>query len=283
MPNKVILTADSTSDLGEELKARFQITTIPLHVILKDKDYLDGIDLQPDDVLNAYTQEKVLPKTAAINTAEYIEFFKPFIDDGCEVVHLNISSALSTSHNSCKLAAEELGGVYPVDSRSLSSGTGLLLLHARSLVEQGLSAKEIAQSIQALTAHVQASFIIDSLEFLYKGGRCSALQMMGANLLNLKPCIEVNNRDGTMGVGQKYRGAFETVLIKYCDDKLKSATVDSRYAFVTHAGVAPELAERIRDHVLSFNLFDEVFITRAGCTVTAHCGRNTLGVLFISK
>ena len=283
MGKKVILTADSTCDLSPALKERFQVTTMPLHVILNGKEYLDGVDLQPDDILNAYAREKSLPKTAAINASEYQEFFKPFLDDGCEVVHVNIAGALSLSHGSCQSAAKELGNVYPVDSCSLSTGSGQLLLHARDLIDRGLPAKEVAEALAKMTKRIQASFVIDSLEFLYKGGRCSALAMLGANMLRLKPCIEVHNSDGSMGVGKKYRGAFESVLLKYCQDKLGQAEVDGRYAFITHAGVAPELLESIKEHVLSYNLFKEVFITRAGCTITAHCGRNTLGVLFLNK
>ena len=284
MAKKVILCADSTCDLGPELIERYQVHCFPLHVILEDKTYADGVDLTPDDIYDVYRQKQVLPKTAAVNTAEYLDFCKPFIDDGCEVVYISLGSGLSASYNNCRMASEELPGLYVVDSRSLSTGSGLLVLEAADRIAAGMPAEQIAREVQALTEKTHASFVIDTLEFLYKGGRCSALAMFGANLLQLKPGIEVNNADGSMGVGKKYRGSLDKALQQYVKDKLEGRTdIRTNRVFITHSGISDERIAMVKSLVEQCMPFDEIFITRAGCTISSHCGPNTLGVLFMTK
>ncbi len=284
MADKIILSADSTCDLGPELVERYQVHYYPFHIILDGNTYGDGVDLVPDQIYAVYNEKKILPKTAAINAAEYVEFFKKWTDQGYEVVHVTLGSGLSATYNNCRLAAQELPGVYPVDSRNLSTGSGHIVIEAAERIAAGMPAAQVAQEVQALTAKVNASFVIDTLEFLYKGGRCSALQMLGANMLHLKPCIEVDNSSGCMDVGKKYRGSLERALELYVKDRLEGRTdIVTRRAFITHSGISEERIALVRSLVEKYASFEELFVTRAGCTISSHCGPNTLGVLFMEK
>ena len=284
MDKPIILCADSTCDLGPELKEKYQVHYYPFHVILDGKTYSDGVDLMPDQIYEVYRERKILPKTAAINIAEYLEFFKQWTDQGYEVVHLTLGSGLSASYNNCRLAAQELPGVYAVDSRSLSTGSGLLVLEAAERIAAGMPAEQVAREVQDLTAKVNASFVIDTLEFLYKGGRCSALQMLGANVLRLKPCIEVDNRSGSMDVGKKYRGSLDKCLEQYVKDRLEGRDdIVEKRIFITHSGISEERIALVKRLVEQYGHFGEILVTRAGCTISSHCGPNTLGVLFMEK
>ncbi len=284
MGNRIILSADSTCDLGPVLKEKYDVQYYPFHVILDGRAYSDGVDLVPDQIYQVYRDQKILPKTAAINTAEYIEYFRQWTDQGYEVIHLTLGSGLSATYNNCRLAAEELPGVYPIDSRNLSTGSGLLVIEAAERIAAGMPAAQIAKEVQALTAKVNASFVIDTLEFLYKGGRCSALQMLGANMLRLKPCIEVDNTSGAMDVGKKYRGSLDHCLELYVRDRLEGRTdIVNRRIFITHSGISQERIDLVHRLVEQYGHFDEILVTRAGCTISSHCGPNTLGVLFIEQ
>ncbi len=284
MAKKVVLTADSTCDLSSDLLERYQVHRYPLHVVLEEKTYNDGVDITPDEIYAAYRERGVLPKTAAINTAEYLDFFQPFIDDGCEIVHISLGSGLSASYNNCRMASEELEGLYVVDSRNLSTGSGLLVLEAAKRIAAGMSAQQVSAEVQALTEKVEASFVIDTLEFLHKGGRCSALAMFGANLLQLKPGIEVDNTSGKMGVGKKYRGSLDKALQQYVQDRLEGRTdICADRIFITHSGISEERIEMVKKLIQQYAKFDEILVTRAGCTISSHCGPNTLGILFMTK
>lgn len=284
MAGKVILCADSTCDLDAALIEKYDVHIYPLHVQEGDKSYRDGVDITPDDIYAIYRESGVLPKTAAVNTAEYVEFFRPFIEAGDEVIHISLGSALSSSHNNCCLAAEELPGLYAVDSRNLSTGSGLLVLEAGDRIQQGMPAAQIVEELNEIAGRVSASFVIDTLEFLYKGGRCSALAMFGANMLRLKPSIKVDNRDGSMSVDKKYRGSLDKALEQYVADQLKGRTdIDTRRIFITHSGISEERIRMVHALVEQYGDFDDIYVTRAGCTISSHCGPNTLGVLFINK
>ena len=284
MDRKIILSADSTCDLGDALRERFHVHYYPFHVILADKIYSDGVDLVPDQIYEVYREQHVLPKTAAINTAEYIDFFRPCVEQGYEVIHVTLGSGLSATYNNCRMAAEELPGVYAIDSRNLSTGSGLIVLAAADRIAAGMPAAQIAEEVQALTARCEASFVIDTLEFLYKGGRCSALAMLGANVLQLKPCIEVDNASGAMSVGKKYRGSLDKALAQYVKDRLEGRTdIDYSRIFITHSGISDERVELVRNEIQKYGKFEDIFVTRAGCTISSHCGPNTLGILFMTK
>ena len=284
MSSNIILSADSTCDLGDELRARYHVEFYPFHVLLDGKMYADGVDLMPDQIYEVYHEKKILPKTAAINAAEYAEFFRKWTSQGYEVIHFTLGSGLSAAYNNCRMAVEEVKGAYVIDSRNLSTGSGLAIIEAAERIEAGMPAAQIAEEVQELTSHCHASFIIDTLEFLYKGGRCSALQMLGANVLQLKPCIEVNNADGTMGLGKKYRGSLDKALAQYVQDKLGGRTdLKEDRVFITHSGISQERIDMVREQIQQYASFKEIFVTRAGCTISSHCGPNTLGVLFMTK
>lgn len=282
---KVVISADSTCDLGNELKEKWGIHYFPYHINSEGKDYLDNVTITPDDLYAAYRERKALPKTSAINAGEYIEYFKQFTDEGCEVVHINLGSALSASHQNALIAADELDGVYPVDSQNLSTGTGLLVLKACKMANEGLSAKEISDKLKKLTPYSHASFVLNTLEFMRAGGRCSAVAAFGANLLGIKPSITVDNRDGgRMSVGKKYRGKFDKVLLSYAEDVIaKYPDYDDETVFITHSGTSSDYIHAVKKYLLENTSFKNIYVTKASCTISCHCGPDTLGVLFMTK
>lgn len=282
MSEKILIASDSTCDLSPELIEQNNIKILPLGVSLGENNFIDGVDITPDDIYVHYEKTKQLPKTAAVNVAEFSAFFEKYVNEGYSIVMFTISAQMSSTYNNARLAAEEFEDVYAVNTENLSTGGGLLVLSACQMAKEGMSAKEIAEKCEQIAKRVDASFIIDSLEFLYKGGRCSALEALGANLLQLKPCITV--RGGKMGVGKKYRGKFGDVLKKYISDQLGNGeNLELDYVFVTHAGCDPQIVDACVEQVKSLVPFKNLFVTRAGCTISSHCGRNTLGVLFIRK
>ena len=282
--SKVIIASDSSCDLSKEILEKYNIFTNPFTVNLGDNHYHDGVDITPDDIYEYHKKTGNLPKTAAINMAESLEFFKSLKqDEDTQIIFFTISSTMSGTYQYACLAAEEIGGVFVVDSKNLSTGVGLSVIKAAELAKDGKSAEEIVDFINnEYINYVNSSFIIDSLEYLHKGGRCSSLAALGANLLKLKPCIEVVG--GAMKVGKKYRGNFENVLTEYVEARLANAeNIDLERIFVTHAGCDKEIVENVANQVKKALPFKEVLITRAGATVSVHCGRNTLGILFIQK
>jgi len=290
MPDqKIILSADTPCDIGVELKARYQVSLHPLHIILDDRQYTDGMDITSAQLYEAWWKHKLLPRTAAINPEEYMQYFSAYLDQGCEVIHVSLGSGLSCSHANAKIAADMLqskGNVYVVDSCSLSTGFGLLVCEAGERIKAGLPAKQIVEEITALSQDTRASFVLDTLEFMRAGGRCSSITQIGAAMLNLKPTIMVkNDRQGSMIVGKKYMGKLAPSLMKYVDDQLKDRTdlVLDR-VFVTHSGMDdPAIIEKVVARIKELQPFREIFVTQASCTVSCHCGPNTLGVLFLTK
>ena len=281
MSKKVIIASDSTCDLSPELIEKYGIKILPLSVRLGENDYKDGVDVTPDDIYEHYRKTGELPKTAAVNVSDFADFFESATEAGSEVVVFTISALMSSTYNNARLASEDFNGVYAVDTKNLSTGGGLLVLKAADMAAEGYTAEEIAKTCEALTDKVDASFVIDDLEFLYKGGRCSALERFGANLLKLKPCITV--KDAKMGVGKKYRGNFADVLPKYVEDRIGDGSeIEKGRVFVTHAGCDMNVVNGCVEQVKALG-FEEVLITRAGCTISSHCGQNTLGVLFLRK
>ena len=286
MTRKIKITSDSTCDLSEELCSRYGIDLVSLHIVYGNESYDDCKNIFPADIINRYREKKELPKTAAVSVGEYAEVFKKYVDDGYEVIHINLGSSISSTHQNAVAAAEEVGNVYVIDSQSLSCGTGLLVLKAVDMVnETELSAKEIAHKIQELVPKVVTSFVIDDLEFLNAGGRCSTLAMLGANLLNIKPCIEVDNSGGaSMTVGRKYRGKFDKVASQYAREKLSQYTnFDPERAFVVSSGVSDEIVNNLCEIVESLGVFKEICTGIASCTITSHCGPGTVGVIFLTK
>ena len=282
MSKPVIITADSTCDLSPELLERFQISTIPLTIQLGNESFLDGQGFTPDLMYKRYRQDGTLPKTSACSIQQFIDFFSQFTQAGFEVVHLDISSDLSCSYANAHLAAQELEGVYPVDSRMLSTGVGLLAIEGAECRDRGMGAAEIARHLEALTDKVDTSFVLDTLEFMWKGGRCSAVASLGANLLKLKPALEM--KDGKLGVYKKYRGSITAVYQQYIKERLAGKNIRPGHVFITESGEIDEatIAE-LEALVRELIPVKEIHHTTAGCTVSSHCGPKTLGVLFINE
>ena len=279
---KTVILSDSTCDLSAEIVKARDIKISPLTVVFGDEKHLDGVDVTPDDVYDFYNKTKSLAKTTATNMAEHEDFITENVPEGQEAVYFIISSEMSTTYNNARLAAEDMDNIYVIDSRNLSTGIGLLVLHACDLADEGKSAKEIYDEITELTAYVDASFVVETLEYLHKGGRCSSIAALGANLLKLRPMIQV--KDGKMGVAKKYRGKMSEVFKQYVDEKLNDENkFIGKRIFVTHSGNCDEIAVELKEMVLKAYPDKEVIITRAGCTVSCHCGPGTLGVLGIRE
>lgn len=280
--NKIKITCDSTCDLTVELYEKYGVEVIPLGITLGESLYRDSVDVTPLQVFDFVAEKGVLPTTSAISVGEYEDIFKKYVDEGYAIVHINISSEFSSCHQNAKLAAEEIGNVYPVDSRNLSSGSGHLVLLAAELAAEGLSAKEIAEKLGEMQKKLDVSFVLQTLDYLKKGGRCSSVTALAAGMLQLRPEIEVV--DGKMKVGKKYRGKMEKSIMDYVKGRLEGRDdVDTKRIFVTHSHVPAEIVEKVKAYISQLHPFDEVIETFAGCTVSCHCGPACLGVLFFKK
>lgn len=286
MTNKVVITADRSCDLSKELLEKYNVTTVALHINIAGKTYVDWEDITPEELYDIFYKTKELPKTAATSVGEYEDIFKKYVDDGYDVVHISLGSSLSSTHQNSVIAAQSFPGrVYAVDSQSLSTGIGLLVIKACEMRDQDLSAKEIYDNICDMVPKSHASFVLERLDFMAAGGRCSTVALIGANLLKIRPEIEVHNQDGgSMDVGKKYRGPFEKVLHQYIEDTIaKYDNIDTSRCFITHAGANEEYIPPIVDLVKEKGIFNEILITRASCSISSHCGPNTLGILFMTK
>lgn len=276
------ITADSTCDLSPELLNRLDITLTPLHVLIDDEEFRDGINIMPLDIFKHVGEQNRTCTTSAINTYEYEEFFSQFTNHYEAVIHINLGSDFSSCHQNAKLAAQSFDNVYVIDSQNLSTGSGHLVYEAALLAQEKHAAQDIVGAIQALIPKVNASFVIDRMDYLKKGGRCSSMEAFGATLLKIKPSIEVTH--GKMAVGKKYRGNFENCLEKYIKDRLQQDDqIDKSRIFITHSMCPPETVQKVRGWIAQYTEFEEVIETSAGCTISAHCGPNTLGILYKTK
>lgn len=282
---KVIISADSTCDIGPELQKRYHIQLLNWRILLDGKEYLDNVNITPDDLYRAWRERGILPKSTGATCEEYKQHFQPLIDQGYEIVHIGLGSGISCSYQNAVQAARETGHVVTIDSQNLSSGFGLLVVEAAELAQNGLSTQEIQKRIEELQPRSHASFLLDTLEFMKAGGRCSALAAFGASILQLKPCIEVDSSDGSrMHVGKKYRGKMDQCLVQYVHNKLEGRSdLDLRRVFITHSGSPESDILAVKKEVQRCANFKEIYITRANCTISTHCGPRTLGVLFLTK
>lgn len=279
---KTMIFSDSTCDLPKSITDARNIIINPLTVVFGDENKIDGVDITPDDVYAFYEKTGTLAKTTAINIAEHEEFIRKNLKDGMGALYFTISSEMSSNNNYANVAAEEFDNVYIVDSRNLSTGIALLVLHAADLADQGKTAKEIYDEIVSMTDRVDASFIVDTLEYLHKGGRCSSIAALGANLLKLRPCIQV--KDGKMSVAKKYRGKMSDVLKTYVKEKISDVdNLDGNRIFITNSGNCEEIEKELEQIVREVYPDKEIILNRAGCTVSSHCGPGTLGILMIRK
>lgn len=281
--SEIVITSDSTCDLSPELIASEKIGIYPLSVMLGEKSFRDGIDIVPQDIFRYFDETGQLPKTAAPSAEEYAEFFKQFTDEGKTVIHFDISSKASGSYSFAATAAKQFGGkVFAVDTHALSTGQGLLVMKACDLRKEGKSAQEIYDTVMSLRDKVNTSFIPDTLLYLYKGGRCSTLSYYGSKVLSIHPMIDM--KDGQLYPKKKYIGKMSRCIKNYINDlAAEYPAYDKRRCFVTHSNADPELVELAKSMVRELFSFDEMIETVAGSIITSHCGRNTLGVLFISK
>ena len=279
---KIKISSDSTCDLNKDYLEEHNVACIPLYTIKDGETFRDCVDIYPADIFSHVAAGGNLCSTAALNIDDYTTVFSGLLQDCDALIHINISSDFSSCYQNACIAAQEFENVYVIDSRNLSTGHGHIVCQAVRMVEEGvLSPSEIAESLREITSRVEASFVLDQLEYLRKGGRCSALAAMGANLLSLKPCIEV--KDGKMNVGKKYRGKYKNCLANYVKDRLENRQdIDYSRIFITYtANIDRDIVDLVKESVQTYASFDEIIETTAGCTVSCHCGPNTLGILFI--
>lgn len=278
----VKISADSTCDLGKYGTER-NIAIMPLSVILGDKSYRDGVEIMPQDIFEYVEKTGVLPKTSAPAIADYEEFFARELEGGGALLHFNISAKSSSSYDHAAEAAKSFRGkVTVIDSKALSSGQGLLVMKASDLAAEGKGAEEIAAEIQTLIPKTNTSFVPDRLDYLYKGGRCSRMAMYGANLLKIHPLIEMH--DGQLFADKRYRGNMKKCISNYIDDLAEQyPAYDETRCFITHSNADREIVDYAIEKTKSLFSFREICETVAGSVITGHCGRNTLGLLFIAR
>lgn len=279
--NQVIIATDSASDLNSLFTER-DIKQLPLYVMLGDEQYLDCVDITPNDIYEYYNKNKKLPITAARSPEDFYDFFKSFTDRENAVVYISISSQISSTYEHALEASKRLENVYVIDGRSLSSGTGLLALAAADMRDSGDDANTIAETIQNRVNSVQASFMINTLDYLYKGGRCSGLAAFFGKALSIKPSMQL--LDGKIKVVRKYLGSFEKNILKYVDNTLATYnTPDMTRIFITHTSAPAETVAAIKNKLIEYGFAPEnIHETIAGSTITSHCGKSTLGILYLN-
>jgi len=282
MTRPIKIISDSTADLPKELIEKYDIEIVPLSVTLGENSFKDGIEISAKDIFDFYDSTKMLPKTSAVSVHDYTEVFTPWVEKGYDVIHFTISTTMSSCYQNACIAAVELGHVWSIDSANLSSGIGLQVVLAAELAAKGESAETIAKHINEAKTRVDASFILNQLEFLHKGGRCSGVAALGANLLKLKPCIEVV--DGSMKVGKKYRGTYEKCALEYVRDRLEgNDNIENDIIFLTWTGVDAKLLKEIEKEIKKYQKFRTIIVNEAGSTITGHCGPGTFGILYFRK
>ena len=276
---KIALSSESTCDLPKNLLKEYNISILPFSVILGD-EIVEDDETVPARIYEFVEKTKKLPKTSAINEETYKEYFQNLLKTHDAVIHIGLSSGLSCSNENANKAAEALNNVYIIDSKSLSTGLALLCLYARELIDAGEKPEVIAEKLNARVPNIQASFVVERLDYLYKGGRCNKLALFGANLLKIRPQIVLN--DGKMSPGKKFRGKMDVVVEKYCDETLSEFnTPEKKYAFITHTSATPEMVSKARTALENAG-FETIYDTIAGGTVTSHCGEHVLGILYFN-
>ena len=283
MTNKILITADSTCDVPADLKERYNFKIIPLTITLKEENYLDGVNFSVEDMYKAFYEDGSLPATAAPNIAQFLDFVKPFINEGYEIIHFDISSALSGTYSAACLAAEALKGVHVIDSEMLSSGVLLEMVEAAEAAERGMSPTEIVRYIEdEIRPKTDTSFVLDTLKFMAKGGRCSGVAAMAANILGLRPGLEMKNKE--LGVYKKYRGNSKAFYMQYVKERIAGKKIRPGHVFITESGgIDQEIISELIEYVQQEVNPREIHHTYAGCTVASHCGPGCLGVLFINE
>ena len=279
---KIKIISDSTCDLSADLIRANDIAITPLIVMKGEEEFEDGITITPAEIFAHVAAGGSLCSTAARSVGFYQDVFSRYAEEYDGILHFSIGSGFSSSYQNACLAAEEFSNVRCIDSQNLSTGQGLVVLKACELAKTADSLDTLADTLREFASHVEASFLVDKLDYLVKGGRCSSAAALGANLLNLKPCIEV--RDGKMTVVKKYRGNYAKCLSSYVKDRLADReNLDRGILFITQTKVSDDCYQAVLEAVHTHGNFDTVYETTAGCTVSCHCGPGTLGVLFVRK
>ena len=279
------IVSDSTCDLSKDLINKYDIQIAPLHILLGKQEYLDGVEISPDEIYAWADENEDTPKTSAIGFKEAEDIMRQLLETEDEMIVFTISGKMSTTVNVFRIVAEELGledRVNIIDSENLSTGMGLLVLKAAELVKEGKKREEVCCIIEGLKKKVQASFVVDTLTYLHRGGRCSSIAALAGGMLKLHPKIVVCN--GTMSADKKYRGKMEKAILDYVKDMeaaIKKA--DSTRVFITHSGCKEEIVEAVYEYLKDMNYFKKIHITRAGGVISSHCGYGTLGVLYLDK
>lgn len=281
----IAITTDSTCDLPQRFIDENDITVVPLTVLLGDTVYRDGVDIKPDDVYSFVEKTGKLPKTSAVTPAEYFEVFKQLTDEGKKVVHIGFSSGLSSSFQNACVAASEFDNVFCVDSKTLCTAQGLLVLKACDYRAKGMDAKKIADRVTKLVPKVSATFVLDGLEYLHKGGRCSSVARFGANVLGIKPSIAVDNQTGKLEVSKKYRGKTEIVYKQYIADRMNEIKriQPDRVVIAESGGVSSQIMAFAKGVIEGKDKFNQVIVADAGCTISSHCGPKTFAIFYIKK
>ena len=284
----VKIVADSTCDLSKELLEEYDITILPLHIICNDADYLDGLSISPEEIFEWSEANKTTPKTSAVAPAEAMDKIRPLVEAGHDVICISISDELSTTGNVMRLTAqmlnEEAGReqVKVINSASLSTGIGLLVMEAAVMAMDGMESYKIVEQVEDLVSKVRASFVVDTRTYLHRGGRCSGLAALAGGALKLHPKIVVKN--GVLTVDKKYRGSMKHVLIQYTHEMLEQfMNAKTERVFITHACCDKAIVDAVREYVSELGIFDEIIETKAGGVISSHCGPGTLGVLFLEK
>lgn len=276
------ITSDSTCDLSKELLERYDISLAPLYIIKNGKVYKDGVDITPGEIFDYVGKTGDFCTTSAVSTFDYIQFFERHAPKYDAVIHITIGSGFSLCNSNANAAAKIFENVHVVDSKNLSAGQGHVVVEAARLAAEGAAPEAILRELERIVDRVETSFLLDQLDYIYKGGRCSLAAALGANILHLRTCVEVSG--GMMQVTKKYRGAFENAIYSYVHDKLQGrGDIDPRRIFVTHTAVSRKAVETAIAAIGRAADFKEVIETQAGCTVSCHCGPGTLGVLFLRK
>ena len=280
----VKIISDSTCDLSKELIEKYDISILPLHILLGDDEYEDGKNITPDEIYAWSDKNNATPKTSAAGIMDAVDLMKPYVEEGREIVFFTISSQMSTTYNSICLAADELDAedmIFPIDSANLSTGIGLMVIEAAIMAKEGKTGAEIAARVEELKPLVRSSFVVDTLTYLHRGGRCSGVAAMAGGMLKLHPKIVVEN--GKMDATKKYRGKMDMVIRSYVKDLAEDMMhAKKERAFITHSGCSQELLDSVRQEVESLGVFEEVLAARAGGVISSHCGPGTLGVLYIA-
>lgn len=278
---KIVISCDSVCDLSKEQLLENNIKILPLTINLGDDSYQDGVDITPEKIFEYVAATKQLPKTSANNEFQYTEFFEEQLKECDALIHFTIGSDISACYNNAVKASKNFENVKVIDPKNLSTGIGLLVLYACKLRDDGKSFEEIVQKVTARVPHVQASFVVERLDYLHKGGRCSAVALLGANILKIRPSIMVEN--GKMGVHKKYRGKMESVIAEYVKDTLTEfKNYDNTMCFLTYTSATPEMIAAAKKAISENAAFKAVYETTAGSTVTSHCGEHTLGILYFN-